>query len=255
MTLHIEVSGSGPDLVLLHGWGMNAAVWGELATALAQHFRVHCVDLPGHGASPACAPCTLDTFVDLLAAALPQRLTVCGWSFGGQITLRWALRRPDQIGHLVLLAATPRFVRSTHWDCGIEAAVLDDFARDLAHDTRATLQRFLALQARGETDPRGVLRRLREHLLTRGTPNVAALGATLGLLKETDLRGILGRIAQPALILHGASDTLVPLAAAEYLQRALPRARLEVFDGTAHALLISQPQRTARCIAEFCREA
>ena len=60
MTLHVEVSGSGPDLVLLHGWGMNAAVWGEVATALAQHFRLHCVDLPGHGASPACAPCTLD---------------------------------------------------------------------------------------------------------------------------------------------------------------------------------------------------
>jgi len=254
VTLHVEVSGSGPDLVLLHGWGMNAAVWDELATGLAQHFRLHCVDLPGHGASPACAPCTLDALADLLAAALPRRVTVCGWSFGGQVTLNWALRKPDQIERLVLLAATPCFVRGAEWDCGIDAAVLDDFARGLVHDYRATLQRFTALQARGDAHSRVVLRRLREHILARGEPDVAALGAGLQLLKETDLRDRLIQIMQPALILHGERDALVPLAAGEYLQRTLPHATLEVFAGTAHALFVAQPQRTARRIMEFCRE-
>ena len=255
MTLHVEVSGSGPDLVLLHGWGMNAAVWDESAAALAQHFRLHCFDLPGHGASPACAPCTLDALADLLAAALPRRVAVCGWSFGGQVALNWALRKPEQIERLVLLAATPRFVRGEQWDCGIDASVLDDFACGLAHDYRATLQRFLALQARSDAHPRIVLRRLREHLLARGEPDVAALGAGLRLLKETDLRDRLERIAQPALILHGERDTLVPLAAGAYLQRVLPHAVIEVFAGTAHALFIAQPQRTARRIVEFCRES
>ncbi len=254
MTLHVEVSGSGPDLVLLHGWGMNAAVWGEVATELAPHFRLHCVDLPGHGASPACAPCTLDALAGLLAAALPRRVAVCGWSFGGQVALNWALRKPDQVERLVLLAATPRFVRGADWDCGIDAAVLDDFARGLTHDYRATLQRFLALQTRGEAHPRAVLRRLREHLLARGEPDVAALGAGLRLLKETDLRDQLERIVQPALILHGERDTLVPLAAGDYLQRALPHAVIEVFAGAAHAPFIAQPQRASRRIVEFCDE-
>ncbi len=254
MTLHVEVSGSGPDLVLLHGWGMNAAVWGELATELAPHFRLHCVDLPGHGASPAGGPCTLDTLADLLAAALPWRVAVCGWSFGGQVALNWALRKPDQIERLVLLAATPRFVRGAQWDCGIDAAVLDDFARGLVHDYHATLQRFTALQARGDAHPRIVLRRLREHLLARGEPDVAALGGGLRLLKETDLRDRLERIALPALILHGERDALVPLAAGEYLQRVLPHATLEVFAGTGHAPFLAQPQRSARRITEFCRE-
>ena len=255
MSLHVEVSGSGPDLVLLHGWGVNAAVWGELATELAQHFRLHCVDLPGHGASTACVPCTLDALADLLAAALPRRVAVCGWSFGGQVALNWALRKPDQIERLVLLAATPRFVRGAQWDCGIDAAVLDDFARGLAHDYRATLQRFLALQARGDAHPRIVLRRLREHILARGEPDVAALGAELRLLKETDLRDRLERITPPALILHGERDTLVPVAAGAYLQRVLPHATLEVFAGTGHAPFIAQPQRTTRRITEFCRES
>ena len=250
MGLHVESTGSGPDLVLLHGWGMNAAVWGDVAGALAQHFRLHCVDLPGHGASPA--PCTLDELADLLAAALPRRVAVCGWSFGGQVALNWALRKPDQVERLVLLATTPRFVRGAAWDCGIDAAVLDDFARGLAHDYHATLQRFTALQARGDTHPRVVLRRLREHLLARGEPDVAALDAGLQLLRETDMRDRLERIAQPALILHGERDTLVPLAAGEYLQRALPHAVIEVFAGAAHAPFIAQPQRAARRIMEFC---
>ncbi|MBI3056298.1 MAG: alpha/beta fold hydrolase [Betaproteobacteria bacterium] len=243
MGLYVESNGSGPDLVLLHGWGMNAAVWGELAAELAQHFRLHRVDLPGHGASRACAPCTLDEMADRLAAAL-----------GGQVALNWALRKPDQIERLVLLAATPRFVRGAGWDCGIDAAVLDDFARGLAHDFRATLQRFTALQAQGDAHPRVVLRRLREHLLVRGEPDVAALDAGLRLLRQIDLRDRLERITQRTLILHGERDTLVPLAAGEYLQRALPHAVLEVFSGTAHALFIAQPQRIAGCILEFCRE-
>ena len=56
MDLNVKVAGNGPDLVLLHGWGMNADVWDETAEQLSQQFRVHSVDLPGHGRSPACTP-------------------------------------------------------------------------------------------------------------------------------------------------------------------------------------------------------
>lgn len=253
--MRIEVSGSGPDLALLHGWGMNAAVWSEMAARLAQQFRLHCVDLPGHGASPACGCCTLDALADLLAAELPQRVAVCGWSFGGQVALNWALRKPDQVARLVLLATTPRFVRGADWDCGIDAAVLDDFARGLADDYGATLQRFLALQTHGDAERRAVLRRLRGLILARGEPDPAALVAALRLLRETDLRDRLPRITQPALILHGARDALVPPAAGACLQRMLPHATLEVLAGAAHAPFIAQPRHVARRIAEFCRAA
>lgn len=252
MGLHIEVSGSGPDLVLLHGWGANATVWNEMATQLTPHFRVHGVALPGHDASSACLPYTLDAVSDALAAALPPRVIVCGWSLGGQMALNWALRKPGQIERLVLIATTPRFVTGAQWECGIDSAVLDNFALELAADPRATLQRFFALQAQGDADARMVLRRLRERMFAHGATDVATLAAQLRLLKQTDLRDRLPRVTQPALILHGERDTLVPLAASAYLQRALPRAALEVCAGAAHAPFIAQPQRTARRIAEFC---
>ena len=254
MGLCVESSGSGPDLALLHGWGMNAAVWDDLAALLAKTFRVHCVDLPGCGASPACVPYTLDALADVLAAVLPQRLVVCGWSFGGQLALDWALRAPARVDRLVLIATTPRFVRDTGWESGIDAAVLDGFAHGLVRDYRGTLQRFLALQAQSDVDARTVLRRLRGQILMRSEPDIAALEAGLRILKETDLRDKLSRIPQPALILHGAHDTIVPLAAGQYLQRALPRATLEVLAGAAHAPFVARPQRAAQCITEFCGE-
>src|SRR5664279_2763498 len=99
MTLQIHVQGNGPDLVLLHGWGMNAAVWHGLAAELAGDFRVHAVELGDFDGVP-----------QRLAAALPARVTVCGWSLGGQIALAWAQLFPAQVCRLVLLASTPRFV-------------------------------------------------------------------------------------------------------------------------------------------------
>ena len=254
MGLHVETNGSGRDLVLLHGWGMNAGVWHDTARELAPYFRVHCVDLPGHGASSAGQCCTLDAMADALAVALPKRVTVCGWSLGGQVALDWALRVPDQVERLVLISSTPRFVNGMQWEYGIDPAVLDGFARDLTGDHRAALRRFLVLQTQGETEARELLRRLRERLFARDQPGVAALEAALHILQVTDLRDSLPRIAQPALILHGDRDALAPLAAAEYLQRSLPRAALEVIAGAAHAPFILRPQLTARRIVEFCNE-
>ena len=72
MSIHVETSGCGPDLVLLHGWGVTGAAWGQTTTLLAKKFRVHSVDLPGHGASTVCKPYTLDALTDALRAAFSQ---------------------------------------------------------------------------------------------------------------------------------------------------------------------------------------
>ena len=58
--LHVESSGDGPPLVLLHGWAMHGGLFATLLPSLAQQFRVHVVDLPGHGHSPPVTPYTLD---------------------------------------------------------------------------------------------------------------------------------------------------------------------------------------------------
>ena len=134
----------------------------------------------------------------------------------------------------------------------MERAVFDGFARDLAQDADGTLQRFALLQARGDASARKVARRLQACTAGTGTSEQAALVSGLELLRTTDLRSTLPAIAQPALIVHGEHDAVVPLRAAEFLQRNLPHAELAVIEGAAHAPFVAQPHAVAQRIAEFC---
>lgn len=253
--LHSAVSGRGRDLVLLHGWGMHAGIWDALVPALSQRFRVHAVDLPGHGASASCDPYTLAQIAAELARQMPARCLVCGWSLGGQVALAWAGAAPRQVERLALVSTTPCFTRRADWPHAMEAAVLQDFAQALATEYEATLGRFLALQALGDAQARRVMRQLRQQLkaglLARGRPDARALEQGLQILRDTDMRGSMAAVRQPVMLIHGDRDTLAPLAAAEHLRDALPDARLAIMRGAAHAPFITDAQGFSAHLTEF----
>lgn len=242
------------DVVLLHGWGANAAVWKDLAPRLVPRYRPHVPELPGYGSAPPCSPCTLDAIAAAVAQAAPARCHVIGWSLGGQVALAWARRAPRQVDRLALIAATPCFARRPDWSHAIEAEVLSGFARELAENSSGALKRFVSLQAQGDEDPRRVARQLRAALSAGGEPGAAALDCGLRVLLEADLRGELRSIMNHTLLLHGERDQLVPAAAAEYLDRRLPSARLALVKGAAHAPFVSQPQEVAAALLDFLDE-
>lgn len=254
MTLHVEILGRGPDLALLHGWGMHGGVWHGAAERLAQDFRLHVVDLPGYGTSDPCHPYLLEDVAQVLAHALPTPVAVCGWSLGAQAALAWALRAPQQVGRLVLTAATPCFTRRPGWVHGMEPWVFDDFARTLEQDYEGTLRRFLSLQARSGERAREVMARLRTDLFARGRPSTAVLRAGLRILLEGDLRSRVAGLNQPTLLVQGDRDTLVPLDAARWLAGHLPHARLEVVHGAAHAPFLSHEEAFIECVTGFLNE-
>lgn len=254
MTLHSEVSGSGRDLVLLHGWGMHAGIWSDLARELAPFFRVHAVDLPGYGGSAMCDPYTLDQMAALLARQLPQRCLVCGWSLGGQVALAWAALAPQQVTRLALIATTPCFTQRSDWPHAVAADVLRAFAEGLRTDCDGTLKRFLSLQARGDKQAKQVVLQLKECLSAREKPGPGVLGHGLKILLNADLRDRLSAVAQPTLVVHGDRDTLAPLAAGEHLSRSLPNARLVEVCGAAHAPFVSDAQDTGALLKRFFDE-
>lgn len=254
MTLHVETAGEGPDVVLLHGWGMHGGVWSELTRALAPRFRVHAVDLPGYGTSPPCQPYALERIASDLAVQMPKLCTVCGWSLGGQVALAWANGAPSQVRRLALIATTPCFARRDDWEHAVEAHVLHEFAQNLAADYDGTLSRFLSLQARGDAQAGPVARRLRDILFVRGRPGTLVLRQGLEILLATDLRPGLHAITQPALVVHGERDVLTPPAAGEHLSRMLPDARLEVIRGAAHAPFVSNPGEVGSLLVDFFDE-
>lgn len=238
-------------IVMLHGWGTSAAIFDALREQLDWCPVVGALDLPGYGTSSTCEPYTLETIAARFSAVAPSRCCIIGWSLGAQVALTWARAQPDQIEALALIAATPCFVQRDDWACAMERGVFDQFSTALEDDPAATLARFCALQAHGERDARSTTQQLRAALDTRAVPPTHILASGLRVLLESDLRAHLHAVVQPALVVHGECDQLVPAAAADYLARALPHGRLELMPGVAHAPFISAPRRVSALVQEF----
>lgn len=251
MSLYVERFGSGPELVLVHGWGLHGGIWARLPQRLAQRFRVTVVDLPGHGRSPLAARMDIEGIAEALAALVGQPALWLGWSLGGLITLALARCRPELVRALVLVGATPRFVQGADWTHGMASEVFAEFARSLERDYRATLLRFLSLQAGAGDAGRALIKPLRTELFRHGEPQLEALRAGLAILRDTDLRATLAGIRAPALVLHGSHDRLTPPAAGEFLAAQLPQARHQLFRGAGHAPFLADPEAFAAAVEVF----
>lgn len=239
-----------PALVLLHGWGAHHRVWDALAARLGADLQVIAPDVPGQGVVLV----DIEHMVDQLSAAAPAQCMVAGWSLGGQLALAWAHRHPQQVSRLMLLATTPRFVAAAEWPQGMAPAVFDEFSASLARDAAETLRRFMLLQTRDDVHARTVLRQFEAALALQSLPAGDVLAQTLRWLQVTDLRTLLPEITQPALVIHGDRDRIVPPAAGEYLAVQLPHARLALLAGAGHVPFVSDPDAAGKLIKDFCNE-
>ena len=251
MSLWSETLGVGPELVLLHGWGMNAAVWQPLLPGLQERFRVTLVELPGHGESPSLGG-GLDDWVRACLQVAPAQAAWLGWSLGGLLAQRAALLAPQRIRQLCLVTATPSFVQREGWSRAMSRAVFEQFAQALTEDAPATLRRFLSLQVKNTEDARTLLRTLNGALAQRRAPDAAGLEQGLRLLLEGDLRADLAKLAVPSNWLFGGRDTLVPAGVADEINARAPAARVEMIESAGHAPFLSHPYQTLQWLEAAC---
>lgn len=266
--LYKETRGSGPELVFLHGWGMHAGVWQDIAKSLVDRYRVTLIDLPGHGRSRGIAlQCpgvqmnslgrsvfTLEEVSHLIATQVSTRATWIGWSLGGLIAQRLAIDRPEQVAKLVLISSSPCFVRRPDWPYAMQGRVLHQFAESLSRDYRTTLKRFIALEVHGAEQEIAQLRTLRALVFAHGEPDPDILRTGLALLENEDLRPELKHIRCPTLVVLGRRDNVVPAAAASAIQGLLPKGRLHLIEGAAHAPFFSHRQEFLRYLQAFLHE-
>ena len=252
MTLFHEVHGQGPALVLLHGWAMHSGIFAPLVDRLAPHFTLHCVDLPGHGRSAGTGlPLTLENSAAQVLAVVPERALWLGWSLGGLVALQAAATRPERVRGLVMLAASPRFVRGEDWPQGMHADIFRDFAKALGTDYRGTLDRFLMLEAQGSDHVREELRLLRSEVFAHGEPAAGVLCDGLGLLENSDLRSALPSLAMPSLWLAGRRDRLVSPAAMQAAAALAPASRFHQVDSGGHAPFLTHADVVSAALLEF----
>lgn len=251
--LAVRVFGDGPDLALIHGWGIGAGVWSPVIDALATRCRVHVFDLPGYGASKQCGSGRHDSLpylADAVMAELPDGATLAGWSLGGLVALAALAKHSARVGKLALIAGTPSFLQRPDWPHGVPAHLLDVFETALKLTPGLLLRRFNAQINQGDAHAKD-LTRLTEQLTHDDSPDVAALKGGLHLLREIDLRPILPKVPHPTLLIHGENDPLMKLAGAEAMRSLFPNARLDVFKGASHIPFLSQPQHFADTLADF----
>lgn len=253
MTLHVEQHGIGPDLVLLHGWAMHSGVFASLVPSLAQHYRVYLIDLPGHGRSAFHDSIgQLDALAHVVRPHVPDNALIMGWSLGGLLTLKLAQHMP--LRAMVLVNTTPRFVANADWPHGMAPAVFADFFSRLQQNLSATVQGFLALQVRGDSDAAHTLKTLQELLLAHpGDPHALQLG--LQILRDADERAALSKLTTPALVISGEYDRIAHPKACAALAALLPHAQACEIKRAGHAPFISHQDEFMNIVSEFLAHA
>jgi pimeloyl-ACP methyl ester carboxylesterase len=258
-TFHTDEAGTGPTFICLHGGGPGATAWdnsGGVLAALAKHYRVILLDLPGFGGSvrgPGFAGRDGESEDRVYARSLLSfmdargidRAHLFGASMSGGCVLRLAIDHPDRVGRLVLkgpggmpnpfgpapptgLAAMFEFVQ--HPSREQMAKVMHLFVPNPARFTDEVMgemvdRRFAAAQA---------------------TPASAPVGPLVSLAPE------LPQVAAPVLVLWGRDDHMVPFAGALTLLDLLPDARLHAWGaGTGHFPEWEHPAEFARTVVDF----
>lgn len=244
--------GTGKELVFIHGWGMNSAVFTEFLPYFDDQFRITRMCLPGFGTNAGNLPeeYTLEQLAEAVAPVLPEDAIIIGWSLGGLVAQHLALYHSHRVAGLITIASTPYFVADKCWP-GIAPEVLAMFRQQLAKDYDKTLDRFLAIQAMGSATAKQDVKSIRQQVKTLPNPSVDALEAGLHLLQTVDLRGDIGRISQPTLRLYGRLDSLVPTSGIDRIHELQPSADTVVMPHAAHAPFISHPAQTADIISNF----
>lgn len=240
--VHVEILGEGPNLVLLHGWAMHSGIWSSVRNRLAQYFRLHLVDLPGHGLSPTPwinTPGTLMNMSEMVMESLPENSIICGWSLGGQVAMELALDKPERVKKLVLVSTTPSFVQRKDWVWAMEAATLKLFMRNLKRDYVSTLNRFLTLQVSGGINTLVLLRQLRNSVFREGKLDEVGLQTGMQILLTTDIRERIKSINQPVILLHGENDVIAHPNAARWLHVNLQNSELVMLPHCGHTPFLS----------------
>ncbi len=241
MKLHVTINGTGPDLVLLHGWAMHGGVFDALLPQLTPHYRVHCIDLPGHGRSDFDANLhNLQQLTDAIAAHVPRQAWLLGWSMGGLLSLK--LAQQQAVRGLILVSTTPRFVAADDWSQGMATAIFAQFFSRLQQNLTSTVEDFLRLQVRGDLHAAETFAALKASLLQHPA-DPAALQLGLEILRDADERAALSTIKVPTLVIAGEYDRITHPAASQYLAEHLAIARYSLIKRAGHAPFISHSEQ------------
>ncbi len=246
--------GSGPSVVLLHGYPFNRSMWAEQVEELKQHHRVIVPDLRGHGESAVTpTPATMQNMAAEVASLLEtlniSRATIAGLSMGGYVALAFYRLFPLRVRSLVL-ADTRAQADSDEAKQNREQQAEKALREGMEGIADGLLPKLLAPET--VTRHPEIVKRLRQMMAETDPEGAAA--ALRGMAQRQDQTAFLSRIIAPTLILVGKEDALTPVADAELMHRQIGGSRLRVIEGAGHISNLEQPEEFNAALVKFLRD-
>lgn len=265
--LRVDVQGEGPAIYAHHGApGLGNHKGPKRAFApLADHYRVITFDARGSGESGAVPPYSHARWVADLDGLRQhfgdERMILTGGSYGGYVALEYVLAHPERVTHLILrdTSASRRFEEMARANAMARAS-------DIPEITEAMLARVFEGRIADDEELRDTWATLAP--LYDANPSAAKSAARVASatyhadthnqafsqnLPNYDLRGRLGEIRAPTLVVVGRHDWITPVAASEEIAAGIPGAELVIFENSGHAPQIEENERFIRVVRDFLR--
>jgi 3-oxoadipate enol-lactonase len=245
-------AGQGPPLLFVHGYPLSRGLWEPQIEALTDVVRILAPDLRGFGDSQSVpGPYSMELFADDLNAFLDalgivEPVVICGLSMGGYVTFAFYRKYAHRVRGLVL-TSTRAAPDSPEGMARRDQAAAEAIQEGVASVVDGMLPRLFAPQTLKN----------RPDLVERASAIMASaslqgvVGALNAMKERPDSTPILGRIAVPTLVVHGAEDSIVPLEEARQMADAIPGARIEVIPDAGHLLNLENPAAYNRVLRQF----
>lgn len=261
LRLHARETGPGgaPPILFVHGWSQCHLSWKrQLASPLADKYRLVAMDLRGHGASELAADDTSyqrsEVWAEDVAAVVNglglDRPILVGWSLGGYVVCDYLRHVQDaapagvvMVGSAVRLGATPADLAliGNGWLDHFVDAVSPDLATNIA-----ALRGFVDACVAKPLPPDD-----REEMLCYNALVPPSVRAASGSHDPVDNSDILSSLEVPLMVAHGSEDQVFRPENVDLVRAANPRARVSMYEGSGHAPFLEDPERFNRELDEF----
>lgn len=257
INLYYEIPGEGPNLVLIEGLGYHSWMWYRQVPAFVPHFRTLIYDNRGVGQSDMPpGPYNHGQNADDLAALLDQidwdRTHVLGVSMGGFIAQEFALRYPERLDRLVLVATGFGGKNMVPVPSEAIQAMLPDPTISPEERMRRGMRVACGNQSWPDEHTEEFERIIGWRLERPQPPEAATAQFMAGL--AFDAEDCLYQIHAPTLVIAGTEDRVVPPRNAELLAERIPDATLDIIPGAGHLAFIEQAERFNHDVIAFLTE-
>ena len=117
--MHIKIIGKGRPIVLIHGWGMSGKIWDEFSKLMKIRINYILLIFQEWVKVELINPYKIDNLINKIHELIPEKVTIIGWSLGGQIAMKYYLKYPKSVNYLVCISSTPCFIKKPGWEFGV----------------------------------------------------------------------------------------------------------------------------------------